>query len=169
VDVHPTTVVLNETHLPEPIHEETDSRTGGADHFGEGFLTHFCNERYRFRFLTKVGHQQEKPGEALFAGVEQVIHEVCLHANIPGKKVGKKSLGKLRLLVLKPTERPSAFIQNWQKGASVVFQGRSCLSLLNAVYALPAIVFNGLAARTESSSRLITDYRLQRLHGALNP
>jgi hypothetical protein len=28
-------VVMDETELPEPVHEEADSRTGGADHFGQ--------------------------------------------------------------------------------------------------------------------------------------
>ena len=70
MDVHSAIVVLNKTQLSEPIHEETDSRPGCADHFGEGFLTHFRDEGYRFRFLTEVGHEQEKPGKAFLAGVE---------------------------------------------------------------------------------------------------
>jgi hypothetical protein len=99
VNVHPITVVLNETHLPEPIHEETDSRPGGTDHFCESLLTHFRNERYGFRFLTKVGHQQKEPGKAFLTGVEEVIDKVCFHADIPGKKIGKKLFSKLRFLM----------------------------------------------------------------------
>ena len=97
MNVHAAAVVFNEAHLPEPIQKETDPRPGGADHFGEGFLTHFRDKRYRFRFLTKVGHQQEEPGEAFFAGVEKMIHEVGFHANVPGKQIGEKAFGELRV------------------------------------------------------------------------
>jgi hypothetical protein len=33
VDFEPA-VVVNETQLPEPVHEKADSRTSSADHFG---------------------------------------------------------------------------------------------------------------------------------------
>jgi len=99
VDVHSTAVVINEAQVPEPIHEKTDSGAGCADHFGEGFLAHFRNERYRLGFLSKVGHQQEKPSEAFFAGIKEVIHQVRFHADVSGKQIGEKAFGKFRFLV----------------------------------------------------------------------
>ena len=41
VDLH-LAVVVNETQLPEPVHEETDPRAG-ADHFRQHLLTNFGN------------------------------------------------------------------------------------------------------------------------------
>ena len=79
--------------------KETDARAGGADHLGESFLAHFRDHRYRLGFLAEVGQQQEKPGEAFFAGVEEVIHQVRFHANVPGKQVGEKAFGKFRFLM----------------------------------------------------------------------
>ncbi len=92
----PAAVVFNEAQFPEPIHEEADTRSRCADHFGEGFLAHFRDEWYRLGFLAKVGHQQQKPSEAFFAGVEEMIHQVRFHANVPGKQVGQKAFGKFR-------------------------------------------------------------------------
>ena len=47
VDVHAAAVVFDEAQVPEPIHEKADSGAGCADHFGEGFLAHFRDERDR--------------------------------------------------------------------------------------------------------------------------
>jgi len=47
--------------------------------------------------MIKVGHQQEKPGEAFFAGVEEVMHKICRHANVPGVKIGEKTFRRLRV------------------------------------------------------------------------
>lgn len=35
-----TAIIVNETHLPESVHEVTDSRPGGTDHFRQRLLTH---------------------------------------------------------------------------------------------------------------------------------
>lgn len=37
------TVVLDETQLPEPIHEEANTRAGCAHHLCKGLLTDFRN------------------------------------------------------------------------------------------------------------------------------
>ena len=58
VNVHATAVVLNEAELSEPVHEEADARTRGADHLSEGFLADFRDDRYRLGFLAKVSQQQ---------------------------------------------------------------------------------------------------------------
>ena len=81
--------------------KETDPRAGCADHFGEGFLADFRDERYRFGFLAEVGQQQEKPGQAFLAGVGQVIHQVRFHASVAGKQVGDEALGKFRFLAFR--------------------------------------------------------------------
>ena len=63
------------------------------------FPAHFRDERYRLGFLAKVGHQQQKSSEAFFAGVEEMIHQVRFHANVPGKQIGEKAFGKFRFLM----------------------------------------------------------------------
>ena len=83
MNVHAAAVVIDKSQLSKPIHEKADPRTCGADHLGEGLLADFRDDGYRLGFLAKVGQQQEKPGEAFFAGVEEVIHQIRFHANVP--------------------------------------------------------------------------------------
>jgi len=96
VDVHAPAVVINEAQVPEPIHKETHSRAGCTDHLGEGLLAYFRDQRYRLGFLAKIGHQQKKSSQSLFTGVEEVIHQVSFHANVPGKQINEKAFGKFR-------------------------------------------------------------------------
>src|ERR1700741_2988541 len=53
------TVVLNKSELAEPVHEKTDSRTGGADHVCQSFLRNKRNQRLRLTRLAKFCHQQK--------------------------------------------------------------------------------------------------------------
>src|SRR5437867_9409892 len=55
VHVQPA-VVVDESQFAELIHEETDAGARGADHLGEHFLTHLCNDRLRLALLPKMGH-----------------------------------------------------------------------------------------------------------------
>ena len=91
-----TAVVIDEAQLPEAIHEETNPRSGGANHFGERFLAHFRDQRNWFCFLAEICQQQQKPSEAFFAGVKEMIDQVRFHANIPGKQVGEKAFREFR-------------------------------------------------------------------------
>ncbi len=99
LNMHPGSVVFNDAQLPKAIEKETDSGAGCADHFGESFLAHFRDEENWFRFLTKVGEQQEKTSQRSFAGIEEMIHQVCFHSNVPGEQVGEKAHGKFRVLM----------------------------------------------------------------------
>ena len=38
MNLQPAPAIVNEARLPEPVHEKTDPRPGGADHLGEGLL-----------------------------------------------------------------------------------------------------------------------------------
>ena len=51
MNVHATVVVIDEAQLAEPVHEETDPGTSGADHVGERFLTDLGNDRLGFDSL----------------------------------------------------------------------------------------------------------------------
>ena len=48
------TVVLNKAELPELIEKETDTRPGGADHFGQRFLTDLGNGDFRLFVFAEV-------------------------------------------------------------------------------------------------------------------
>ena len=55
------------------------------------------DDRNGLRILAKVGHQHQQPGEALFAGIEQMIDQISFHADVAGEHVREELLGKLRL------------------------------------------------------------------------
>jgi hypothetical protein len=54
------TVVVNETQLPELIHEETDAWSGCSDHLRECLLIDGSNDRLRLPLLAEI--RQEKEG-----------------------------------------------------------------------------------------------------------
>lgn len=62
-----TAIVLNEPHLPESVHEETDSGSRSADNFRQRFLAHLRNHRLRLAFFSEVSQQEEHPRQALLA------------------------------------------------------------------------------------------------------
>ena len=49
--------VVNETQLPEPVHEEAYARTGGAYHFSQCLLTDLGDYGFGNAILAKVGEQ----------------------------------------------------------------------------------------------------------------
>ena len=49
--------VVDEAQLPEAVHEEADSRTRGADHFSERFLTDLRDNGFRNPFLAEMSQQ----------------------------------------------------------------------------------------------------------------
>ncbi len=51
------TIVFNKSQFAELIHEKTDARACGADHFRKHFLTHLRHDRFRLPFFAKMGHQ----------------------------------------------------------------------------------------------------------------
>ena len=65
-----TAVVLDETELPEFIHEKIDPRACCANHFRERFLRYFGDQSVRLVFLAVTGEQQKSACEPLLAGVE---------------------------------------------------------------------------------------------------
>ena len=67
-------VVLDESQLAEAIHEVIDTRPGCPNHFRQHFLTYFGNDLLRRLFFAKLREQQKDPGQALFTGIEELIH-----------------------------------------------------------------------------------------------
>ena len=93
VDVEPA-VVVNQAHLFEPIHEETDARARGPDHCGKCFLTNLRNDLLWFTFLPEMSHEQQDPGQPLLAGIEELIDQILLDANVPSQHIGKEQRGE---------------------------------------------------------------------------
>ena len=50
------TVVVQEAQLPELVHEVTHPGAGGANHFGQHFLTDLRNDDLRLPFFPEMGH-----------------------------------------------------------------------------------------------------------------
>ena len=63
-------VVLDETELPELVHEQIDARAGGANHFRQGLLRYFGEDRVRVALHTVAGEQQKGAREPLLGGIE---------------------------------------------------------------------------------------------------
>jgi hypothetical protein len=61
------TIVLDQSKLPELVHEGVDPRTGRPDPRRQGFLADLGNHRFELSILAEIGEEQEYPSEALFA------------------------------------------------------------------------------------------------------
>jgi hypothetical protein len=85
-------VVLDETELAKAIHEEADARASGAYHFGEGFLGDGGDKGFGLAGFTEFGHEKEGAGEALFAGVEELVDEVGLGLHAAGEEETKEEV-----------------------------------------------------------------------------
>src|SRR5271168_2409459 len=58
-------VIVDETQLPEAVHEEADPAPGRPDHLREGLLSDRRNQHLGFPRLTILGHQEENPRQPL--------------------------------------------------------------------------------------------------------
>ena len=54
-------VVVNEAQGSKAVHEKTHSRSGGAYHLSQGFLTDFRDNSLRHAFLAEMGQQEQNP------------------------------------------------------------------------------------------------------------
>src|SRR5690606_2940236 len=55
------TIVINEAHVPELVHEMADARSRRADHLGKCLLTDLGDDRFRFALFAEIRQQQQKP------------------------------------------------------------------------------------------------------------
>jgi hypothetical protein len=98
--VHPQlAVVLDETQLPELVQEVAHPRPRRTDHLRQRLLADLGRDRLRAAFLAEIRQQQEKPGEALFAGVEQLIDQVLFHPAVAREQVKHEPFGEPGLLL----------------------------------------------------------------------
>ena len=65
------TVVIDQAHFSEFVHEITHARSRRTDHLRERFLADLRKDRLGLTFLAKIREEEEKPSKALLAGIEQ--------------------------------------------------------------------------------------------------
>ena len=81
------TIVIDKAELPELIHEMTDPRPGGAHHLCQLFLIDSGKFSFGSTFLAKMRKQQESPGQAFLAEIEESIHEIFFDSTHTRKQV----------------------------------------------------------------------------------
>src|SRR5271157_1171510 len=80
-------VIVDEAQLAEPVHEEVDSGARGANDLGQHLLADFGNHRLGFALLPEVRQQEQHPRQPLFAGVEKLVYQVLLNADVAGEQI----------------------------------------------------------------------------------
>jgi len=80
-------IVIDKAELPELVHEMTDPRPGGADHLGQLFLIDSGKFSFGSTFVAKMRKQQENPGQAFLAAIEEPIHEIVFDSTHTRKQV----------------------------------------------------------------------------------
>ena len=88
------TVVFDEAKLAKAIHEEADAGSYSTDHIRQGLLRDLGNQGYRLALHAEFRHQQENPGEALFAGVEELIDKISLNAHAAAQQKRQEQVGE---------------------------------------------------------------------------
>jgi hypothetical protein len=81
------TVVVNEAHFAEPIHETTDPRASGTYDLSQRLLAHLRNHQL---LIAKVGQQEQHPRQTLLAGTEELVHQIFFNANVSEEHVALK-------------------------------------------------------------------------------
>ena len=94
-----TAIVMNETQFSKSVHEKTHTGSGCSDHLRECLLADLRDYRLRLAFLAKVRQQQEQPGKAFFARIEQLIDKVGFDTEVSAKEMRNEHLGECRFLM----------------------------------------------------------------------
>src|SRR5216683_2379753 len=92
-------VVFDETQFAEFVHEKAHARSGRADHLRQRFLTERSHDRLRPAFLAEICKEKEKPGEALFARIEQLVDQVLFNSTVPSQQIRHEQFRKFRLIM----------------------------------------------------------------------
>jgi hypothetical protein len=95
-------VVVDETQLPELVHEMIDSGAGGSYHRGQSILADPRNDWFGFAFFAELRQQQKYSSQALFAGVEDLIDEVFFHSKSVSEEIRGEKVCELAVLVEEP-------------------------------------------------------------------
>ena len=80
IDLQPA-VVFDEAKLSELVHEEVYARAGRTDHLRQDLLRDL-GKRHCLVRLAVAGEQQQGPRQPLLAGVEELIDQILLGADM---------------------------------------------------------------------------------------
>ena len=102
--------VLDESFPLEAIHEEADTRPGGADHFGKQRLT----DRYRQRAVLAAGACEPQQGvcQALFGGMSEMTDQPFLVVGPTLYQKGGEHFRKIRHFSQHSAERGGGYANN---------------------------------------------------------
>ncbi len=92
-------VVFDKPESSEPIHEETNSRTGGTDHLGESLLTQAGDGHFGNAFFAEVSHEKKDARETFFTGIKKLIDEIILIADVSLEQIFHEKSRQLRFAV----------------------------------------------------------------------
>src|SRR5688572_17300081 len=92
-------IVADEAQRPEFVHEMADPWSRGADDLGQCFLADRRGDVLRALFLAEVRQQEQRPGQPLFARVEELIDQVLLDAAVAGQQMGDEQLAERRFFM----------------------------------------------------------------------
>jgi hypothetical protein len=88
------TVVANEAHLPEPVHEKADPRPSGAHHLGQSFLTDLGNCNFRLSVFAEVSQQEKHASQSFLAGIKKLVNQIRFVSDVTCQQIGHKHIGK---------------------------------------------------------------------------
>jgi hypothetical protein len=76
VDLQSTVVILDEAKLADLVRKEIDPRARSTNARRENILVDIRKNLLHFSFFAEIGEEQEKPGEAALARIEQLIDQI---------------------------------------------------------------------------------------------
>src|ERR1019366_3920367 len=92
-------VVVDESLFSETVHEVADAGPGGAHHLRQSLLADFNTHGFGVGLAAKASHGQEDAGQALFAGTEDLIHELFFDTADAAEEMRDEELRKSGLRV----------------------------------------------------------------------
>jgi hypothetical protein len=91
-------VVVDQSHLPELVHEMRDTGTRRSHHFGEGLVAeHGCPGGRRGTVLPQPGQLQQNARQALLAVIEKLVAKVFFEVDVARQKGSNELFVKPRL------------------------------------------------------------------------
>src|SRR6266436_748370 len=87
-------IVTDEAEFPELCHEEIDALPRCTNHFREHLLRYFGKHFLRLGFLAVASQQQKSASQAFLAGVKELIDQIFLDSDVPGKNVRHEAVGE---------------------------------------------------------------------------
>ena len=88
-------VVIDKAHFAKPVHEQANSRAGSANDLSQRLLADLWNHRLGLAILPEIGEEEEHPCQPLFAGVEELVHQILLNPNIAREQMMKHQIRTL--------------------------------------------------------------------------